>query len=143
MLFRSMLNNQIPDSCRKCYKEEASGVASKRLWETRYWMEEGIDIQELIRNTDNTGKIPNKISYLDLRLGHTCNLKCVMCSPHDSSRWLQDYDKLMKYTTSKEVKSQIEFNKNTFNNFWYQSSSFWEDLYDQIPNLKQIGRAHV
>jgi hypothetical protein len=42
-----------------------------------------------------------------------------MCSPHDSSRWLQDHSKLVAKTTSKLVLKQIAWNTNEFNNEWY------------------------
>jgi hypothetical protein len=95
---KGMLSGQIPASCTKCFEEESNGVVSKRLWELYEWNRDGLDFEQLIKDTDADGKIPPVIRYMDLRLGHTCNLKCVMCSPHDSSRWLQDYDQMMDNT---------------------------------------------
>ena len=34
---------------------------------------------------------PMHIKYLDLRLGNLCNLKCRMCWPGASSKWLEDW----------------------------------------------------
>lgn len=133
-----MLDGKIPSSCQKCIQEENKGVASKRLWETYTWMQDGIDIEELVNETDYDGSVPERLYYLDLRLGHTCNLKCVMCSPHDSSKWVQDYDKVMKRTTFPIVSSQLQWDEKTFNNVWYENPTFWEQIYEQIPNLKQV-----
>lgn len=135
---RTMIAGQIPSSCTKCFKEEASGVVSKRIWETKFWHEEGLIPKDFIEATKEDGTIDNKLQYLDLRLGHTCNIKCVMCSPHDSSRWLQDHDALMAKTTSQVVRYQVGFDKSKFNNVWFEKPEFWEEIYDQIPNLKQI-----
>lgn len=134
----TMLEGKIPASCGKCISEEDQGVISKRLWETYTWMNDGIDLEELVRQTKKDGTIPDKLTYLDLRLGHTCNLKCVMCSPHDSSRWVQDYEKLMKKTTIPIVAEQMEWNSDKFNNTWYENPDFWKEMYAQIPNLKQV-----
>lgn len=134
----TMLEGKIPASCTKCFKEEKNGVVSKRIWETHHWINEGIDPKTVIEQTDNNGVVPNEISYLDLRLGHTCNLKCVMCSPHDSSRWLQDYDMMMENTKSDIVRYQIGFDRKRFNNTWYEQPGFWEQINEQIPNLKQV-----
>jgi pyruvate-formate lyase-activating enzyme len=134
----TMLEGKIPASCTKCFKEEKNGVVSKRVWETHHWFNEGIDPKDYIKNTSADGSVPEQIQYLDLRLGHTCNLKCVMCSPHDSSRWLQDYDKMMDTTKSEIVRYQIGFDKKKFNNTWYEEPGFWEQMYNQIPNLKQV-----
>lgn len=134
----TMLEGKIPASCGKCIAEEDTGVISKRLWETYTWMEDGIDIGELVKQTSADGTIPEKLTYLDLRLGHTCNLKCVMCSPHDSSRWVQDYEKLMKKTVFPIIKEEMQWDAKTFNNVWYENPDFWQELYAQIPNLKQV-----
>ena len=135
---KTMLEGKIPASCKKCFKEEESGVVSKRVWETKFWHGESVTPQSVIANTTKEGIVPNKLAYLDLRLGHTCNLKCVMCSPHDSSRWLQDYDAVMTRTKSQIVQQQITFDRHRFDNKWYEKSRFWDEIYDQIPNLKQV-----
>ena len=48
-------------------------------------------------------KEPEELVYLDLRLGHTCNIKCVMCSPHDSSKWVKDWQTLMPQLENKHI----------------------------------------
>jgi len=134
----TMLAGKVPASCTKCFEEESNGVVSKRLWEMYEWNGDGLDVAQLIRDTDTSGGVPPIIRYLDLRLGHTCNLKCVMCSPHDSSRWLQDYDKLVAKTHSPIVIKQIGFDKEEFNNTWYEKPEFWDDVFEQIPNITQL-----
>ena len=134
----TMLEGKIPASCTKCFEEESNGVVSKRLWELYEWSRDGLDFKELIDNTKEDGTIPPVIRYMDLRLGHTCNLKCVMCSPHDSSRWLQDYDKMMDTLESKVVKFQINFDKKSFNNTWYEKPEFWDEVFEQIPHITQL-----
>jgi molybdenum cofactor biosynthesis enzyme MoaA len=134
----TMLDGKIPASCTKCVEEESKGVISKRVWETYTWMNDGIDLEELVKQTAEDGTVPDKLTYLDLRLGHTCNLKCVMCSPHDSSRWLQDHQKLLKRTTIPIVAEQMSWNSENFNNTWYENPDFWKEMYAQIPNLRQV-----
>jgi len=134
----SMLDGKVPASCTKCFEEESNGVASKRIWEAYDWMNNDLDIEQLIDETSDTGTVPPAIRYLDLRLGHTCNLKCVMCSPHDSSRWVQDYEPMMAKTKSTIVINQIKWDKNTFNNYWYEKPEFWNDIFEQIPHIEQL-----
>lgn len=133
-----MLEGNIPNSCSKCFQEESQGVASKRVWETGSWMEEGIDLNELIESTKDDGTIPEKLVYLDLRLGHTCNLKCVMCSPHDSSQWVGDHKKIYPLFQNQALKDQMSWDRKSFDNFWHENPEFWEEMYRQIPNLKQV-----
>ena len=134
----TMLEGKIPASCTKCFDEESQGVASKRMWETGTWIEDGVDIQELITQTQKDGTIPEKLVYLDLRLGHTCNLKCVMCSPHDSSKWVEDHKKIYPLFQAKELKEQMNWDQKSFNNKWHENPDFWKEMYAQIPNLKQV-----
>lgn len=133
----TMLNNQIPKSCTKCFLEESKGVSSKRIWETYSWMND-IDVEDLIQQTQENGSIPEKLVYLDLRLGHTCNIKCIMCSPNDSSRWVQDHKKVYPLFQHSELKRQMGWDSSTFNNYWHENPKFWEEMYEQIPNLKQV-----
>jgi organic radical activating enzyme len=134
----SMLNGRIPASCTKCFEEENNGVVSKRLWELYNWDKENINFDDLIKQTKKDGFITPIIRYFDLRLGNTCNLKCVMCSPHDSSRWMQDYEKLISNTKSDVIIKNIIFNPEKFNNNWHESEAFWNEIYEQIPNIKQL-----
>ena len=134
----TMLEGKIPASCSKCIAEESRGVASKRIWETGSWMEDGIDVEELIKQTEADGTVPESLVYLDLRLGHTCNLKCVMCSPHDSSQWVSDHKKIYPLFQAKELKEQMSWDRKDFNNKWHENPDFWKEMYAQIPNLKQV-----
>ena len=135
---RTMLEGKIPASCTKCFEEESNGVVSKRLWEMYEWNREGLDFNQLIADTAEDGSVPPVIRYFDLRLGHTCNLKCVMCSPHDSSRWVEDYEKIVPLTNSQVVFKQIHWAKEEFNNYWYEKPEFWDDVFEQIPNITQL-----
>jgi MoaA/NifB/PqqE/SkfB family radical SAM enzyme len=134
----TMLDGKIPASCTKCFEEESNGVVSKRLWEMYDWNNDGFDFNKVINETDTDGTVPPVLRYLDLRLGHTCNLKCVMCSPHDSSRWVQDYEKVMTSVKSPIVLKQINWDGNEFNNYWYEKPEFWDDIFAQIPNIKKL-----
>ena len=44
-----MLNGEQPPSCLKCYKEEAAGHNSKRMWETHYWGQR-VNVEEILKN---------------------------------------------------------------------------------------------
>lgn len=134
---KTMLEGKIPASCKKCFDEESKNVVSKRMWETVSWIQDNTDIKDLIQHTVD-GVVPEKLLYLDLRLGHTCNLKCIMCSPHDSSQWVADHKKVYPLFQAKELKDQMNWNRKDFNNFWHENPDFWKEMYAQIPNLKQV-----
>ncbi|NCN95853.1 MAG: radical SAM protein, partial [Bdellovibrionales bacterium] len=139
---RDMLTGQIPASCSKCFKEEAAGHRSKRNWETDYWSQR-VDVEKLLDETQPDGSVPPKLYYVDLRLGTKCNLKCVMCSPHDSSMWVPDWNQLFPKIQNKELKQVMVWDNKgrvdgaSYN--WHKDNElFWKQLYDQIPHMHQL-----
>lgn len=136
---KTMLEGAVPASCTKCFKEEEEGISSKRIWETGTWhLHEKLDIKELIAETQADGTVPYKLQYLDLRLGNTCNLKCIMCSPHDSSMWTPEHKKVYPLFQSPLIKKQMKWDKELHENTWYENPKFWNEVYEQIPNIKQL-----
>lgn len=137
-----MLDGKKPASCLKCYKEEAAGHRSKRNWETAYWWSR-VEPDKILKETGLDGEIPPKLYYIDLRLGTKCNLKCVMCSPHDSSMWVSDWNKLYPQLENSQLKQTMTWqNKGQVDgasyNWHKDNPTFWTQLYDQIPHMKQL-----
>ena len=131
-----MLNNEIPTGCKKCFEEEANGITSKRQWETVVWKER-LDLNSIISKTAKDGSLPVEIPYFDLRLGNMCQLKCVMCSPHDSSAWISDWkSQYPKYQTI-ELKIDQRWDSD-FNYTWYQNSTFLNTMKGQVHNIKEL-----
>jgi MoaA/NifB/PqqE/SkfB family radical SAM enzyme len=131
-----MLNGDIPSSCSKCFEEESKGITSKRQWETMVWKER-VDIDSIVAKTNPDGTLPVDIPYFDLRLGNLCQLKCVMCSPHDSSSWIKDWKlQYPKYKTV-ELKQDQGWDRN-FDYTWYNDSVFIENMKSQAHNIKEL-----
>ena len=139
---KQMMHDEIPPSCIKCFKEEAAGHNSKRMWETRYWSER-VDIEDLLRNTNEDGSVPPQLTYIDLRFGTKCQLACVMCSPHDSSGWITDWKAIYPEVQNASLKETMQwkdkgsYNGSSYN--WHKNNPiFWDQFYEQIPNMQQI-----
>jgi len=136
-----MLNGEIPVQCQKCFTEEDSGHRSKRNWETEYWAKR-ICIDKLIDETNKDGSVPPKLYYIDLRMGTKCNLKCIMCSPHDSSLWEGDWNKLYPKIQNNSLKELCCWEPGSGGGGSYQwhenNPDFWAQLHEQIPNIKQL-----
>lgn len=139
---KQMLNGEKPPSCIKCYKEEEAGHNSKRMWETRYWSER-VDVDDLINKTSETGEISPQLKYIDLRFGTKCQLACVMCSPHDSSGWITDWQHIFPTLKNESIKQVWQWkNKGSINGSsynWHKNNPiFWNQFYEQIPTMKQL-----
>lgn len=137
-----MLNGEEPESCTKCFNEERAGHGSKRQWETKYWSHR-LNINEIVNETNNDGSVPPKLRYLDLRMGTKCNLKCVMCSPHDSSEWVKDWKKLYPQLENENLRDTMQWGDKQIENGasynWHKNNpKFWKQLYDNIPYMQQL-----
>lgn len=139
---KQMMNGEKPPSCLKCYREEAAGHRSKRMWETNYWRQR-VDLDQLLVDTNDDGSVPPQLAYIDLRFGTKCQLACVMCSPHDSSGWIKDYKAIFPQVKNLSLKENMMWeNKGSVNgssyNWHKQNPIFWKQFYEQIPNMQQI-----
>ena len=139
---KQMMNNEVPPSCVKCFKEEAAGHRSKRQWETAYWSQR-VDVDRLLENTTEDGEVPPELTYIDLRFGTKCQLACVMCSPHDSSGWIKDWSAIHPQIQNETLKENTmwrdkgSINGSSYN--WHKNNpTFWQQFYEQIPNMQQI-----
>ena len=135
---QTILNGDVPSTCSKCFKEESTGMVSKRIWEGIQWADEGLDFQKLIADTTEDGTVPNVIRYLDLRLGHTCQLDCITCTPHDSSGSIARHKKMFPQIKSHYIKMQTTWEKDWVNHYWFQRPELWEEIDAQIPNITNL-----
>jgi MoaA/NifB/PqqE/SkfB family radical SAM enzyme len=130
-----MLRGEIPASCRKCFEEESKGIKSKRNWETEVWQQR-VDLDSIVSSMDTHGVMPVDIPYFDLRLGNMCNLKCIMCSPHDSSSWIKDWKlQYPKYTN--DLKQDQGWDPS-FDYTWYKKGSFLDSMKSQARYIKEL-----
>ena len=131
-----LLNDQVPTSCTKCFQEEVNGITSKRQWETEVWNEQ-LDIDGIVSTTAEDGSLPVSIPYFDLRLGNLCQLKCVMCSPHDSSSWIKDWK--LQYPKYKSIElKQDQGWDSKYDYTWYQKGSFLDTMKEQAQFIKEL-----
>ena len=86
--------------CMDCVMKEELGITSKR--------------QGSLQRPADT------ITHWDIRPGNTCNLKCAMCNPWNSSKWYEDIDVFKKY-------SNIIVNEN---NRQARESIDWDWIYE-------------
>ena len=98
-----MESGEVPSECRICKFNEESYGESKRITENKKWLQPGADF-------------PNRpiLKYIDLRLGNTCNLRCVMCSAKESSAWSSEVPTLLNQITNPKLKRFVsDLNKNS------------------------------
>ena len=142
-----MLNGKKPSACQHCFKEEENGASSYRTNQNKEWTDKlGEElIKDIVSKTEEDGTIPFNLYSLDLRLGNTCNLKCIMCQPQDSSKWIKDNEFLAENTVlgtdvagAKTVfRDKVKF-YNRDNYEWYKKTEFIDAVLKQSKFLNHI-----
>lgn len=102
-------NNEWPDACKRCKLEEESGLVSRRLQKDFYG--------------------PG-ITHLDLRLGNSCNLKCISCWPNSSSSLAEE---VIQMQAQNIIPIHSSLNDSVIN--WYEESLF--SRFENLP-LKEV-----
>jgi MoaA/NifB/PqqE/SkfB family radical SAM enzyme len=139
---RRMLAGQPVQACRRCYVEESLGRRSHRLVENDSWRRQLGEpaIRDLVDATASDGALDAPIQYLDLRLGNTCNMQCVMCQPRESSRWLPTARRLSELVREPGLKEawsdKAGIDSERFR--WYRNPDFWSHLRTLLPHVKEL-----
>jgi MoaA/NifB/PqqE/SkfB family radical SAM enzyme len=79
------IENDLPiEGCQRCYQAEQQGLESRRQGSKKLY-------EDFLKDTKIDLDGPSGIDY---SVGNLCNLKCVICGPNSSSKWISDYKKL-------------------------------------------------
>lgn len=124
-----VLDGKMPPACMRCYREEKSGIKSKRQIEIENYPDYTVDVARSV--TDDDGYIKDvQLDFVELRLGNVCNVACRTCNPASSSKWRNEYDTLQ---------DSLDFitkygNMQGFR--WPERDGFWEDLLQHCDSVK-------
>lgn len=102
---RDMLAGKQPEICKLCWDDERVGAISRRQNELKKSKEL---MTKAVQFTEADGSIDNELfplTYVDLRLGNQCNLRCRYCGPTDSNSWYADFARM-----AQEKNEPLSFN---------------------------------
>jgi len=139
---RRMLAGEPVKACERCYLEERHGYKSHRLVENEVWRQRcgGNAIEELAGRTREDGALDASLQYIDLRLGNTCNMQCIMCQPRESSRWVAAARTLSALSQDPQLRDEWSFRAQIDGSRfeWYRNGTFWENLKSFLPSVKEM-----
>ena len=120
-----------PETCKKCWVEEAAGRKSKRI-NTQVKFKEDIKDVPVLQDT------VEDLWFLDLKLGNICNLKCRICGSWSSSKWAaEEIDYLRNIGASREEQRQHTAYQMLKQGAWpRESEQFWNSLEELLPNIR-------
>ena len=142
---KAMLNGEKLSICKRCWLQESIGKESYREKHNREWIfgrlgEKEVDrrVQETI---DNDYFLNSSPTYLDLRLGNICNLKCRMCNVWNSNQIEKEHLTLIKNNSYVDIWTRSN-NRSVHvqkpDQDWLYAEKFWNILNEYIPNLKKV-----
>ena len=122
---QSLINGTFPETCKRCEREENSGIQSTRLTSNRI-------SPSLLAELQKSGRLestPSDLISLEIRFGNLCNLKCRMCNPYASSKWIGDWEKI--HGPSEEINQLKKID-------WFKQPKTWDNLKSILPSLEMI-----
>ena len=111
---QQFLDGGEPRTCAKCWALEEAGGTSKRM----------ISNEKFGINTDEKG-----ITFLDLKLGNICNLKCRICGGFSSSKW-----------AAEEIKQGSEHARGWLKSGMWprQTDSLWNEVVGMLEHIEHF-----
>jgi len=117
-LREQFLRGEKPATCSACWDQERIGKQSKRQQSNEQYSHRRKRWQQQIQPP----------TYLDLKLGTVCNLKCRSCSTHSSFKWAEDEIQLYGETFNQDLKS-----------YWIQDESkVWKEIEELLPEIEYM-----
>ena len=131
------LNNQRPNMCQRCWHEEDNNKQSLRLrlynsqTKTSDYsvINNSTIVQEMIKGLAQKEYLKGP-KILTIKNGNICNAKCRVCHPGDSSRWVDDANKLAQTIGPGHYAINVS-EKN-----W--STDQLDEIYELSKNLKRL-----
>jgi organic radical activating enzyme len=137
---KQMMNGEKVTACQNCYREEEQSIQSRRQQYNQYIKNLLGSFDQFLKSTLPDGEFNGPIRSLDLRLGNSCNLQCIMCRPAESTLWAKTIQELIAQTTDplvlNDLKSKSQINSADY--IWAKDSVFWNALKSIIQNVKEI-----
>ena len=126
-LRQQFLNQEQPQTCRKCWREESAGRTSKRM--------HTLDrLKHSITHTD-WSLDAKPLVFLDLKLGNICNLKCRICGSWSSSQFAtEDIAQLPRA----EQKKSHAYTMLRAGAWPRENTQFWDQIDQHLADIRYI-----
>jgi len=125
-LRQQFLDGEKPETCSRCWEEEAAGKMSKR-------MNTQVRLKHLMPDVDYENTEPDQLWFLDLKLGNVCNLKCRICGSWSSSKWAQE--EMVRDGGGKEHLAYTHLKKGAWPK---DNKQFWDNANELMKTVKYM-----
>lgn len=131
-LQQQFLNGTTPKGCSVCFNTTKEITSGLRYWSTdRFFDLRKIPIgEEKFAPTEHP-------SWLDLKFGNFCNLKCIMCHPESSSQIATEYKK----NKSKFLQIGVNHAHEGIDDRWWEEPETFGRVLEQVKHADYISLA--
>lgn len=127
-LRQQFIDGEQPETCRKCWNEEAAGRDSKRI-HTLNRLKHILPVEDWTLDA-------KPLMFLDLKLGNICNLKCRICGSWSSSTFATEE---LKFLPPGRDKKQSNHYTMLSKGAWpRENKMFWQEINTIIDQVKYI-----
>ena len=106
----------------------------------------GLNEFTLKDNMEKDGSVNWGPSSLDIRFGNLCNQKCIMCGPHFSNLWYEEWADFYKTDKIGFINEKIQIVRDPVKNKfvdpeefkWHESPQWWAKFEEMCPTLSHI-----
>lgn len=144
-----MISGGRPSECQYCWNIEDNNkknndiIFSDRI--TKSSQPWSLSIKDEIYQKKATGDINPK--YLEVSFSHVCNFKCAYCSPHISSKWMEEISKYGEYPTSTKYndlewikrKNKYPISTKDINPYVDAFWEWWPEIYKNLHTFRITG----
>ena len=128
-LRQQFINQEQPQTCRKCWREERSGRTSKRM--------HTLDRLKHMLAHETVWTVDAKpLMFLDLKLGNICNLKCRICGSWSSSTFAAE--ELANLPQEQDKKSSHHYQMLKQGAWPRENSTFWQEIDQVVDHIEYI-----
>ena len=128
-LRQQFIDGEQPETCRKCWREEASGRTSKRM-HTIDRLRHRIDFSQAWTLD------ARPLMFLDLKLGNICNLKCRICGSWSSSTFA--VEELADMPPGTNRKTTYPYYMLEAGRWPRANESFWQEIGEVSQDIRYI-----
>jgi pyruvate-formate lyase-activating enzyme len=144
-----MMTGSRPEECHFCWNVEDnaptdSDVFSDRIYKsTDDWAGKDKYFEVMYSGFEQN----IKPTYLEVSFSHACNFKCSYCSPHISSKWMEEIEKFGGYPTTLSYNNlehttyqdKMPIPVKEFNPYVEAFWKWWPDIYKTLHTFRITG----
>ena len=139
-LRQQLIDGERPEICANCWSKEDQGLTSHRM----KMLSMAGNPDSVLHDIDPDDPQPSDYPQsLTIRFGNICNLKCRICVPWVSSKWIEEWD---HYTGGDWIDDRVReqaalgntIGRDQVSNWPKTNDRFWREFEQLLPHMRDF-----